>query len=234
MKIATYDIAKNKTAPRGFFVCPYCGKIIERRLSKVKNTSLVFCDNECRAKHAERETLRKKFSVPNNVIELEIKRYSPLIRKLYAELCFNKNQDSFDSFLQMSRIAIWKAFNEANNKKGSVLSYYASAIRHSYYKLLRDEYRHGTDEPEILSLDDYSENYDRIASNQTDFNPLLEKLVSSLKEKKARSFKILCDIEIDGLTHQQAAKKYGISVRDISTNLYNAKKAMKKEISYEI
>ena len=41
MKIATYDIAKNKTAPRGLFVCPYCGKIIERRLSKVKNTSLV-------------------------------------------------------------------------------------------------------------------------------------------------------------------------------------------------
>ena len=153
---------------------------------------------------------------------------------MYAELCFNKNQDSFDSFFQMSRIAIWKAFNEANNKKGSVLSYYASAIRHSYYKLLRDEYRHGTDEPEILSLDDYSENYDRIASTQTDFNPLLEKFVSALKEKKARSFKILCDIEIDGLTHQQAAKKYGISVRDISTNLYNAKKAMKKEISYEI
>lgn len=234
MKIATYDIAKNKIAPRGLFVCPCCGKTIERRLSKVKNPSLVFCDNECRAKYVERETLRKKFSVPNNVIEREINCYSPLIRKMYAELCFNKNQDSFESFFQMARIAIWKAFNEAHNQKGSALSYYASAIRHNYYKLLRDEYRHGTDEPEVLSLDDYQENYDRIASDQTDFNPLLEKLVSALKEKKARSFKILCDIEIDGLTHQQAAQKYGLSVRDISTNLYNAKKIMKKELCYEI
>lgn len=234
MKVALYDIAKKKTAPRSFFICPYCGKTIERRLSKVKNPSLVFCDNECRAKYVERETLRKKLAVPDNVIKKEIERFSPLIRKMYDELCFHKNEQAFDDFFQMARITIWKAYHEANNDKGSVLSYYASAIRRGFYKLLNDEYKKGNNDVEVLSLDEFFDNFEKMPSEQTEMYPLFDKFVSALKDKKARSYKILCDVEIDGLTHQQAAKKYGLTVRDITTNLYNAKKLMKKELSYEV
>ena len=232
--IASYDVAKKKTAQRGFFVCPFCGNTVERRLSKVKNPSLVFCDNECRAKYVERETLRNKLAVPEDEIRSEIKKYSPLIKSLYAEICFRKSEQAFDDFFQMSRIAIWKAYHKANNEKGSALSYYATAIRHGFYKMLRDEYRNGTDEEDVVSLDEYQENYDRIPSDQTDLNPLLDHFISALKAKKARSFKILCDIELDGLTHEQAAKKYGLSVRNITANLFNAKRAMKKELCYDL
>ena len=33
---------------------------------------------------------------------------------------------------------------------------------------------------------------------------------------------------------KEAAKKYGLSVRDITANLFNAKRAMKKELCYDL
>lgn len=233
--VASYDIASRKIADRVCFVCGFCGKFVERRLSKVKNPEKVFCDNACRAKYAERESLIKKTRVDEKSLILDFNQYEPLIKKLYGEIVHKGDyEESFDAFFQTARISIWKSYNMAHNGKGSILSYYAKGISNGWYNYIRQEHPKPKDVSQV-SLEEYEETYDRIpADDKKDVNPLMEKIIRALKQKKAKSFEMLYLSEFEGLCLEELANRYKISKRDVSVNIYNAKKMMRKELVYEL
>ena len=77
--------------------------------------------------------------------------------------------------------------------------------------------------------------YAEMAGSEFVERPMMfDKIISALKEKKARSFKMLVESELDGLSHSEIAKRFNCSVRDVTANIYNAKRLMKQEYAYEI
>lgn len=134
--IAEYDIAANPKAPRGKFICPYCGETVIRRLSKVKNPNFVFCNNDCRAKWQERECLKNELAITNAEFLEEVKFCRKIILYCYKNFIQKFPNVEWDEMKQMALITIWKNHTRANNGKGDKGNFYIEAINKSFFNLL--------------------------------------------------------------------------------------------------
>lgn len=134
--IAEYDIAVNPKAPRGKFICPYCGETVIRRLSKVKNPDLVFCNNDCRAKWQEREKMKKELAMTNDEFLEEVKFCRKIIAYCYKGFLRKFNNVEWDEMKQIALITIWKNHTQANNGKGDKGNFYIEAINKSFFNTL--------------------------------------------------------------------------------------------------
>ena len=136
MIISEYDICTTPKSPRSIFTCPYCGEQVMRRLSKVKNPNLVFCNNDCRGKWQEREKLRKELAISEDEFREEVNFCRRIITFCYKRFLSKFDIVEWDEMKQLALITIWKNHTKANNGKGNKGNYYIEAISRSFFNYL--------------------------------------------------------------------------------------------------
>lgn len=212
-----YNFAKKPTALRGTFICPNCGAEIVRRLSKVKNKELVFCDNKCRAKYKQRLTLiQNGLELDNNVISKELNDMNKIIKysvhqmaKVYPFL------NDLDELEQIARITVWMQYKKAHDGKGKPENFYITCIK----RAIKNSFNRT---PVFERLDDFERDLQDFNSPE---NIVLQKeVVNKLYSKTTRSYQMLLASAFEGLSHKEIADKFKCTVRDVTANIYNAKR----------
>ena len=212
-----YTYAKNPTAPRKTFVCHNCGEPVVRRLSHVKNEKLVFCSNACRAEYNQRLTLIKNgLEFDNNIISKELTDMNTII-KWTVHYMANKfgRYDDLEELEQIARITIWKQYKRAHNEKGRPESYYISCIKNAIRNSL-------TYTPVFDKLDDFERDLKSYDTPET--IAVQNEVINKLYNKKTRSYQMLLASALEGLSHEEIADKFNCRIRDVTTNIYNAKR----------
>lgn len=217
--MAEYTYAKNPTAPRRVFTCPNCGEDVVRRLSEVKNENLVFCNNKCRAEYNQKLALIKNgLEFDNDIISQELADMNKII-KWTVHYMANKfgRYDDLEELEQIARITVWKNYKKAHNGEGKPESFYISCIKNAITNSF-------TRTSVFEKLDDFErdlQHYDtpeHIAQQN--------EIINNLYSKKARSYQMLLASALEGLSHEEIAEKFKCKIRDVSVNIYNAKKLM--------
>ena len=212
-----YTYAKNPTAPRKTFICPNCGKSVTRRLSHVKNENLVFCDNKCRAAYNQKLTLIKNgLEFDNNIISKELTDMHTIIK--WTVLHMAKKFGAFndlEELEQIARICVWKNYKKAHSGEGKPESFYISCIKNAIMNNF-------TRSPAFESLDDFGRD---LQHHDTPEHIAQQKeVINNLYNKKARSYQMLLASAFEGLSHEEIAEKFKCKIRDVTVNIYNAKK----------
>lgn len=215
--MADYTYAKNPTALRKTFTCPNCGEKVVRRLSNVKNENLVFCNNKCRAEYNQRLTLIKNgLEFDNNIIGKELVDMHTIIKwtTLFMANKFGRFND-LEDLEQIARITIWKNYKKAHNGEAKPESYYISCIKNAIMNNF-------TRAPVFESLNDFERD---LQHHDTPENIVQQKeIINKLYNKKTRSYQMLLASAFEGLSHEEIAEKFNCRIRDVTTNIYNAKR----------
>lgn len=211
-----YNFAKNPTALRGMFICPNCGKEVVRRLSKVKNKNLVFCDNKCRAKYQQRITLiQNGLELDNKIISKELKEMNRVIKFSVNQMAkFYPFLTDLDELEQIARITVWKQYKKAHDGKGKPENFYITCIKRAIKNSLSKT-------PIFDKLDDFERDLRDFDNPE---NIVLQKEVLNRLNKPTRSYQMLLASAFEGLSHKEIADKFKCTVRDVTANIYNAKK----------
>lgn len=114
--VADYKLHKLKNDTKIiYFQCAYCGKYQYRRLSKVRNKNLIFCDNTCRAKYFSIKSIRR------NILSQDIKslyeRFLPQIKMSIDKLCKLYDVKSYrNELLNESQYICWRILCNTSRK----------------------------------------------------------------------------------------------------------------------
>lgn len=216
-----YNYADKPKAMRETFICPNCGAEVIRRLSKVKNRDLVFCDNECRAEYQQKLARLQKGLMNNDVVmRNELKKMNWVISYAvrYMQRMIPSLTDTSE-LEQIARITIWENYNAAHNGKGKPENYYISAIKHAILNSLRKTWV-------CENIDDFERSLGFYDTPER----ILERkqAVKEILARSAKSYKMLLASTLSGLTHREIAEKFKCTARDVTVNIYNAKKLIKE------
>lgn len=226
-KVPEYDRTMAPKAPRGFFICPFCGSIVKRRLSKVKNPDRVFCNNVCRGRFTEREKLQESMlTEPEFITEIkdpEVQRRGSIsIRKAFSKYSAARKYE-YSELWQEIYIAIWKFGKKALNGKGEKCAFYLSCFD---YALLN--FFHKNDwTVEELSLCDVEPIYSPPEGIDIMGKVLLHEIeTKSVKKKNWAWFR---EYYIDGNPSSVIAEKYGADMREVTCAISYLKKTLRKK-----
>lgn len=210
-------------APMETFICPNCGAEVVRKLSKVINRDLVFCDNACRGEYQKKLTrVRNGLMNDNDVITDELQKMHRIIM-----FCVRYMQRMIPSLTdtseleQIARIAIWENYNKAHNGKAKPANFYISCIKHAIMRSLRKE-RICENIDDYASMLGFYDTPERIVERK--------QLVNKLTARSATSYKILLASTLCGLSNKEIARKFKSTPRAVTVNIYNAKKLIKESL----
>lgn len=210
-----------------WFNCSYCGKYQSRRTSKIKNPSLIFCDNSCRAKYVSKKTNKIFFE------NKDIQPYLFLFKKEISQISAFVAQKSkvpniIEDLIKEAPFVIWKCLQ---NKKSEKIEkpYFCKYYKKHLFSFLRNfEY---TEKHNSIDFFESSDKlielaYYRDYANSLDTVMLINKMVRDM-EKLPLSCKLAIDREVFNLELEDLEKKYKLTKRQVVYNCSKGKKILR-------
>lgn len=160
----------------------------------------------------------------DNTFEQLMEEYMPLIGGMVKRLHIHKNKEDF---IQVGRIALWKARQNFNESKGTFSSFAFSYVRGEMLTHLR---RESTYEQQHTWLTD--EAAEGIISTFSETPPEAEKSIEDyLHSLSNREKTWVIEAIIYGRTIQQISARYGVSSSTVKSWRKMALQKLKKECS---
>ena len=207
--------------------CIFCGNEFET----YKSNSRKYCTLDCAYKHRIK---------PIDVLESEFTYYYNKHLGMLKVLAGKYGEIYYDEMLQEARIVLWRVIgrNNRNLVKGKFSTYLYKAIKSDlrlyWHRIIKNKFYQIYENEQFEDIEKIYKLY--IESNrdvQIDCQKALGNILKSNKGTYCRSKRMLFEIIYNDKTHEQVAKKYNCTIRDVTANIYNAKKMLKKEFNEE-
>ena len=218
--------------PTGRFYCSFCGKLVVRRLSKVKNPDLVFCNNACRGHYTEREHLKAAMLSEQEFLaeyqRPEIHRCASFVVARTRQKYPSARRYSYEEFWQEMLIALWKFGKRAHDTtKGDKWNFYITIFKTAMLQFLRMN----AWSVEELSLEDCRPIC--VSSGPLDVREHL--LLKEIQHKAAtkKNWKWFSDYYIDNKKSSEIAAEYGEDMRTVTCAISYIKKTLVARYSQE-
>ena len=207
--------------------CIFCGKEFESYKSRPRK----YCSLDC----AYRNRIKPVY-VSDSEYEYYYNKHLGMLKVLAGKY----KKEYFDEMLQEARIVLWQVLGRANRNlikgklstylykavKNELMTYWRRKIKNKFYQIYENEQLE--DREKFYKL--YTEpNRDA----QIDCQSALGNILKSSKNTYVRSKKMLFELVYNDNTFEQIASKYNCTIRDVSANIYNAKKMLRNEFSEE-
>ena len=120
-----------------------------------------------------------------------------------------------DELEQIARITVWKQYKKAHDGKGKPENFYITCIKRAIKNSLGKT-------PVFEKLDDFERDLKNLETPET--VAMQKEVLNKLYSKPTRSYQMLLASAFEGLSHKEIADKFKCTVRDVTANIYNAKK----------
>lgn len=220
-------------AQQGSFVCKNCGEKIVRKLSAIKNPSLVFCNNACRAQFAEKQSLVRQCG-GKQLFERDCIFCNKIIKSCFCLVVKRLNvagRVTLQELEQEAKVAIWKYCGTANNGAGDKGSFYYSVIKRAMYNyvksvLFRDAASglFGLDEQQDLI-------YYTTPEHLFQMKETANYLINRPQRAGSNAYALLLKYSFENITIDDISLETGMTPREITIKMANARKQLTKELS---
>lgn len=210
--------------------CCYCGKEFERKVSKIKNINLTFCDNSCRARYAESHSIEAQ-GLPEELMADELAFCEKIIPSCAMDVIQRfklQGRVTFEELEQEARIAIWKHGRTANNGRGAKGSFYYSAIKHKMMDYARQLIQKSDSNYELDEETDLI--YYVTPDHLYQMKMTAEYLFNRKQRKGSNAYALLLKHSFENVSISDLAKEAGTTERNITIALSNARKQLQKEL----